>query len=187
MSTENNSISNTKSTTSSSASFRSHQQPHPHRGEIWFADLGCHPNTHVQEGCRPVLVVSNDVANHYADTVTVVPLTTRMKKPNMPTHVEVGDTDISVADFEGEFLNSMLLIEQVTTIDKKAFRRLVGSVIKEEKIEEIETALRSQLGMKGCLEDQKESKAVLSDQQENRQENRQEDQQENRQEDQQED
>lgn len=186
MSTENNSISDTKSTTSSSASFRSHQQPHPHRGEIWFADLGCHPNTHVQEGCRPVLVVSNDVANHYADTVTVVPLTTRMKKPNMPTHVEVGDTDISVADFEGEFLNSMLLIEQVTTIDKKAFRRLVGSVIKEEKIEEIETALRSQLGMKDCFDERQEGKTALPHQ-ESRQENRQEDQQENRQEDQQED
>ena len=178
MSTENNSISNTKSTTSSSASFRPHSQPHPqphpHRGEIWFADLGCHPNTHVQEGCRPVLVVSNDVANHYADTVTVVPLTTRMKKPNMPTHVEVGDTDISVADFEGEFLNSMLLIEQVTTIDKKAFPRLVGSVTKEAKIEEIETALRSQLGMKGCLDERQEGKTALP-----HQESRQEEQQEN--------
>lgn len=59
----------------------------PHRGDIWFAELGKHPGTSVQEGCRPVFIMSNDTANGHSGTVTVVPMTSKKKKAYLPTHV----------------------------------------------------------------------------------------------------
>ena len=52
----------------------------PYRGEIWVAHLGSHPNTSVQEGSRPVLIVSNDKGNHTSNTVVVLPLTSQIKR-----------------------------------------------------------------------------------------------------------
>ena len=57
-----------------------HSETMPARGDVWFAELGSHPGTSVQEGCRPVVIMSNDTANQHSETVTVVPMTSKMKK-----------------------------------------------------------------------------------------------------------
>ena len=54
------------------------------RFEIWFAELGDHYGSSVQSGSRPVLVISNDVANRFSSTLTVIPLTTVQKKLGLP-------------------------------------------------------------------------------------------------------
>ena len=52
----------------------------PQRGDVWFVELGCHPGTSVQDGCRPAFIMSNDTANLYSGIVTVVPMTSKLKK-----------------------------------------------------------------------------------------------------------
>ncbi len=88
----------------------------PHRGDIWFADLGCHPGTSIQAGCRPVLIVSNDIGNTYAGTLNVLPMTRHLKKPELPCHKELNPE--AVGDLKQELNASMILAEQITTISK---------------------------------------------------------------------
>ena len=116
----------------------------PQRGDIWFVDLGIHPGTSVQDGCRPVVVLSNDTANFYSETLTVVPMTTRLKKMHLPTHV-------IVASECGFLETSMVLGEQLTTVGKSALRSYVGR-ISCGKIHEIETAVQEHLGLNQQLQ-----------------------------------
>lgn len=106
----------------------------PKRMEIWLADLPLHQDSHVQGGARPVVIVSNDIGNTHAGTVTVLPLTTKMKKKAMPTHAMVKETGTP----------SQALAEQIITIDKW---RLVRSIGICEKTDEIERAMKAQLGL----------------------------------------
>ena len=55
------------------------------RGDIYLADLGAHTG-HIQGGARPVVVIQNDYGNRFSSTLIVVPLTTEIKKTDMPTH-----------------------------------------------------------------------------------------------------
>lgn len=112
----------------------------PQRGDIWFAELGKHPGTSVQEGCRPVFIVSNDTANGHSGTVTVIPLTSRKKKIYLPTHVLMEDADCPNLE------SSMVLAEQLTTIGKCALKSFVGHV-SGVKIHEIERAVEVHLGL----------------------------------------
>ena len=59
-----------------------------HFGDIYYADLSQVPNgMHIQSGRRPVIVISNDACNYFSKAITIVPLTSHLKKPTMPTHV----------------------------------------------------------------------------------------------------
>lgn len=111
------------------------------RFEIWFAELGNHYGSSVQSGSRPVLVMSNDVANHYSSTLTVIPMTTVMKKLELPTHILVSEADCQMYGSHTYLRESIALAEQVTTIDKKALRNVLCRVISAEKQKEIEQAL----------------------------------------------
>lgn len=111
------------------------------RFEIWFAELGNHYGSSVQSGSRPVLVMSNDVANHYSSTLTVIPMTTVMKKLELPTHIPVSEADCQMYGSHTYLRESIALTEQVTTIDKKALRNVLCRVISAEKQKEIEQAL----------------------------------------------
>jgi len=115
---------------------------HPRRGEIWFANLGSHEGTSVQEGERPVLIISNDVANAHAETVTVIPLTSKMKKPNLPTHVRLHTSDCCGLD-----IDSMVLAEQITTIGLKDLKNPVGCVRSGVKMKMVAEAVRVQLAI----------------------------------------
>lgn len=117
------------------------------RGEIWFAQLGDHAGTSVQGGCRPVFVISNDTGNRYADTYNVLPMTSRMKKFYLPSHAVVEERNMTGRDAGREFETSMILAEQITTISREAFCSYLGAVTEEGKLAEIETAVKSQLGL----------------------------------------
>ena len=89
------------------------------RFEVWQANLPCRDNSSIQQGCRPIIIVSNDHANQHSPVVTVVPLTSKAKKA-LPTHVTFvikGLTRVSTA-----------LCEQVTSIDKNVLSRCIGYV-----------------------------------------------------------
>ncbi len=133
-----------------------HPYPMPHRGEIWFADLGSHHGTSVQDGCRPVLVISNDKGNHYATTIVVLPMTRKMKKYDLPSHVELHEEDLVMADLNRQIEPSMVLAEQVTTIAKSALRSYVGKIQSGQKLTEIDQAICAQLGIMHSEEDRKE-------------------------------
>lgn len=120
----------------------------PHRMEIWFADLGSHPGSFVQEGVRPVLVVSNDTANTHAKTVTILPMTSKIKKPWLPTHVPLGSLNLVISPaYHKYFCAALVLVEQITTIDSDALIRYVGRVQSRKKQQEIDSVLGKQLGM----------------------------------------
>ena len=88
------------------------------RGDIFYADLSPVVGSE-QEGVRPVLVVQNDIGNKYSPTVIIAAITSQMNKVKLPTHVEVS------AEF-GLPKNSVVLLEQIRTIDKKRLREKVG-------------------------------------------------------------
>ena len=119
----------------------------PHRGEVWFADLGCHPGTSVQDGCRPVFIVSNNKGNRYASTIVVVPMTTRLKKCGLPSHVELRQEDLTKIDVNRPMEDSLLMAEQITTIGKLALCSYLGKVEDPGKLAEIDRAVKIQLGM----------------------------------------
>lgn len=120
--------------------------PLPRRYEIWFANLGDHYGTSVQSGNRPVLVISNDVGNQYSRTVTVIPLTTKLKRMDMPTHIILTEEDCCM--FRPQTLqDSVLLAEQITTIAKSALCGRLCRVTSRERKQEIEQAVAAQLDM----------------------------------------
>lgn len=89
------------------------------RGDIYYADLsptvGCE-----QGGIRPVLIIQNDIGNRYSPTVIVAAITSRPKK-EMPTHVEIGC-------IEALQKNSVVLLEQIRTIDRIRLLEYIGSL-----------------------------------------------------------
>ena len=88
------------------------------RGDIFYADLSPVVGSE-QGGVRPVLVVQNDIGNKYSPTVIIAAITSQMNKVKLPSHVEVS------AEF-GLPKNSVVLLEQIRTIDKKRLREKVG-------------------------------------------------------------
>lgn len=117
----------------------------PQRGDIWFADLGSHPYSSVQAGCRPVIVISNNIGNAHADTVNVLPMTRHLKKPDLPCHTEL---DPNLITDKRQLLDiSMILAEQITTIGKYALRNYVGKIEDSSVLDRINTAIAVQLGI----------------------------------------
>ena len=94
--------------------------PEVHRGDIVYADLGIKLGSE-QDGRRPVLIIQNEVGNEYSPTVIVAVLTSKMKKLNMPTHLLIGPRF-------GLHEKSVVLFEQLTTIDRKRLERYVGTL-----------------------------------------------------------
>ena len=110
--------------------------------DVWYAWLGSHPYSSVQEGERPVLIMSNDQNNRFSNTVTVVPFTTKMKKLELPAHVLVGRID----GWENS-KTSMALMEQMTTIDKRRLLSKVGEITDPAVREKLTQAVMMQLGI----------------------------------------
>ena len=117
----------------------------PCRGDIWFADLGDHPGTSVQGGCRPVFIVSNDIGNEHAETLNVLPMTRQLKKPGLPCHTELSSS--AVIGKHQEVGKSMVLAEQITTISKTQLRKYVGRVADAALLTDIDTAIGRQLNL----------------------------------------
>src|SRR5574344_2271651 len=90
------------------------------RGEVYFADLSPVVGSE-QGGIRPVLIVQNDVGNKYSPTVIAVAITSQMTKAKLPTHIELDTVD-------GLPKDSVVLLEQIRTIDKRRLREKVCNV-----------------------------------------------------------
>ena len=91
------------------------------RGDIYYADLSPVVGSE-QGGIRPVLIVQNDVGNRYSPTVIAAAITSQREKANLPTHIKVN------ADSCGLAKDSIVLLEQVRTIDKQRLMERMGSL-----------------------------------------------------------
>lgn len=89
------------------------------RGDIYYADLSPVVGSE-QGGVRPVLIVQNDVGNKYSPTVIAAAITSRMGKAKLPTHIDI------YADRVGLQKDSVILLEQVRTIDKRRLGEKMG-------------------------------------------------------------
>ena len=88
------------------------------RGDIFYADLSPVIGSE-QGGVRPVLIIQNDVGNKYSPTVICAAITSQINKAKLPTHIEI-DSDQSTL-----VKDSVLLLEQIRTIDKKRLREKI--------------------------------------------------------------
>ncbi|MCH5252665.1 MAG: type II toxin-antitoxin system PemK/MazF family toxin [Lachnospiraceae bacterium] len=109
------------------------------RGDIYYADLRPVVGSE-QGGVRPVLIVQNDMGNRYSPTVICAAITSKMNKAKLPTHVALE------ADRYGIVKDSVILLEQVRTIDKSRLREKVCHLDHSVLIQ-IDTALRVSLAL----------------------------------------
>ena len=107
------------------------------RGEIYFADLSPVVGSE-QGGVRPVLVIQNDIGNKYSPTVIAAAITSQMSKTKLPTHIELEHT-------YGLPKDSVVLLEQIRTIDKKRLKEKICE-LSSFKMAEINEALLISLG-----------------------------------------
>lgn len=91
------------------------------RGEIYYADLSPVVGSE-QGGVRPVLIVQNDVGNRYSPTVIAAAITSQRYKTDLPTHIKLN------ADNCGLSKDSIVLLEQVRTIDKQRLKERMGTL-----------------------------------------------------------
>ena len=91
------------------------------RGEVYVADLSGSIGSE-QTGTRPVVIVQNDIGNQHSPTVIVACITTKAKKTGMPTHIMVRMSEGSLCR------RSMIMAEQLRTIDRKRLRDRIGTV-----------------------------------------------------------
>ena len=88
------------------------------RGDIFYADLSPVVGSE-QGGIRPVLIIQNDVGNRHSPTVICAAITSKMNKAKLPTHVEISSKDYGIVR------DSVILLEQIKTIDKQRLRDYV--------------------------------------------------------------
>ena len=110
------------------------------KGDLYFADLSPVVGSE-QGGVRPVLVVQNDVGNKYSPTIIVAAVTSQMNKSKLPTHVEIDAAD------NGLSKNSVVLMEQLRTIDKTRLKERIGTV-DQSLIAGVDKALAVSLGLR---------------------------------------
>jgi len=109
------------------------------RGDIFYADLAPHVGSE-QGGIRPVLVIQNDIGNKYSPTVIVAAITSQIGKAKFPTHVEIRAGEFGLSR------DSVILLEQIRTIDKVRLKNKVGK-LSEEVMEKVNQAILISLGL----------------------------------------
>ena len=109
------------------------------RGDILLADLG-KPTGSVQGGCRPVVVIQNDIGNKHAPTLIVAPITSRTwKKSKQPTHYHLDKMDCLSE-------SSMVLLEQITTVDKSRVKKFIGKLDRAQ-MKKVDYCIEISLGL----------------------------------------
>ena len=111
------------------------------RGDIYYADLSPVVGSE-QGGVRPVLIVQNDVGNKFSPTVIAAAITSQKDKTRLPTHIQLQSQDCVLAK------DSVVLLEQVRTIDKKRLKERMGRV-DEPYMDQIDRALSISFGLGG--------------------------------------
>ncbi|MCI8434595.1 MAG: type II toxin-antitoxin system PemK/MazF family toxin [Clostridia bacterium] len=108
------------------------------RGQIYYADLSPVVGSE-QGGVRPVLIIQNDVGNRYSPTVIACAVTSQLTKAKLPTHIEVKKGRYGLAK------DSVILLEQIRTLDKRRLRECVGT-LDAEAIRKVDRAILISLG-----------------------------------------
>lgn len=108
------------------------------RGDIFYADLNPVVGSE-QGGTRPVLVVQNDVGNKYSPTVIIAAITSQIEKAKLPTHIELTHEDYGLEK------DSVVLLEQLRTIDKKRLKEKIA-FLDQEVMSKVDEALKISLG-----------------------------------------
>lgn len=109
------------------------------RGDVYYADLSPVVGSE-QGGVRPVLIIQNDIGNKYSPTIIVAAITSQINKARLPTHVEIEGTEFGLAK------DSVILLEQVRTIDKKRLREKIAH-FESDIMEKVNKALEISLGL----------------------------------------
>ena len=109
------------------------------RGDIYYADLSPVVGSE-QGGVRPVLIVQNNVGNKFSPTVIAAAITSQINKAKMPTHIEIGAADYGLPK------DSVILLEQVRTIDKKRLKERIGH-LNENLMNRVNEAIEISLGL----------------------------------------
>lgn len=109
------------------------------RGDIFFADLSPVVGSE-QGGTRPVLVLQNDIGNQYSPTTIIAAITSQISKAKLPTHVEVSSKS------SGLEKDSVILLEQIRTIDKSRLMEKITS-LNEEDMAKVGQAVEISLGL----------------------------------------
>lgn len=109
------------------------------RGELYFADLSPVVGSE-QGGIRPVLVVQNDVGNKYSPTVIAAAVTSKLQKAKLPTHIELSAVSYGLTK------DSVVLLEQIRTLDKRRLKERIGS-LSPSAMEKVDVALAVSLGV----------------------------------------
>lgn len=109
------------------------------RGEIYYADLSPVVGSE-QGGIRPVLIVQNNVGNKFSPTVIAAAITSQRYKTNLPTHIQIHASDCGLAR------DSIVLLEQVRTLDKKRLRERMG-MLSSVDMHRVDRALSVSFGL----------------------------------------
>jgi mRNA interferase MazF len=109
------------------------------RGDIFYADLSPVIGSE-QGGLRPVLIVQNDVGNKYSPTVIAAAITSRMTKSKLPTHIDV------LGEHVGLSKDSVILLEQIRTLDKKRLKEKMGH-LDDKVMSEVNEAITISFGL----------------------------------------
>ncbi len=109
------------------------------RGDIYYADLSPVVGSE-QGGVRPVLIVQNDVGNRHSPTVIAAAITSQLGKSRLPTHIEIGAEEV------GLLKESVVLLEQMRTIDKQRLKEKMGH-LSDSDMTKIDRAISVSLGL----------------------------------------
>ncbi|QUH27259.1 type II toxin-antitoxin system PemK/MazF family toxin [Serpentinicella alkaliphila] len=109
------------------------------RGDIFYADLSPVIGSE-QGGVRPVLIVQNDIGNRYSPTVIITAITSQINKAKLPTHVEISASEYGLVK------DSVILLEQIRTIDKRRLDEKIGH-LDDEMMKKVNEALLISFGL----------------------------------------
>lgn len=110
------------------------------RGDLYFADLS--PVTGSEQGGnRPVVIIQNDIGNKFSPTVIVAAITSKINKAKLPTHIEISAEDYRLQK------DSVILVEQIRTIDKKRLQDKIGHLT-DELMTKVNEAIEISFGLK---------------------------------------
>ncbi len=110
------------------------------RGDMFYADLSPVVGSE-QGGIRPVLIIQNDMGNKYSPTVIAAAITSQMNKTGLPTHINIDSETCGLKS------NSVVLAEQIRTIDKSRLKEKIGHIEDEKIIDKVNNALGVSFGL----------------------------------------
>ena len=108
------------------------------RGELYYADLSPVVGSE-QGGVRPILIVQNDTGNKYSPTIIAAAVTSKINKAKLPTHIELNANEFGLVK------NSVILLEQIRTLDKRRLKERIG-ILSDSTMQKVNSALLISLG-----------------------------------------